>query len=425
MPKLTETQDRIIEIVLIVLFFLLLRNANPMPPSDDLRALWMAGRFFEEGADGIYATSGDYFRMVPPDLWITTFIAEGTERPSYPFIYPPLWAWLMHQIVAITSFEQFSSLMAIINAAAVVGCFYLASRMARDHMSRSAYMGVVMFIIFSLGCLVVDLPLHENQPQILVTFFVLLGVERDRAGHPWAGGAAMGLAAAIKLYPVIFAILWLAAGRRQSVAAFAIFGGALGLLSLFAGGWPLHLVFLTETHAISSSVLITFANVTMETIFAAFFVARENTELVTTLATGGETTWRVFAKPPLWQIVSTLIQITTVAALIFYAIRTKLADPLVWPVIFVVLAWVLPLSWIYHYLTAFVFLPALIDRFGWKKGFYVLYLPVLVTSSGFLAVMLPLDWGRIVVYPIVGLGMVSLAVAFLWATRTSPVKPPL
>lgn len=425
MPKLTETQDRILEIVLIVLFFLLLRNANPMPPSDDLRALWMAGRFFDEGAAGIYAASGDYFRMVPPDLWISTFIAEGTERPSYPFIYPPLWAWLMHQIVAVTSFEQFSSVMAVINAAAVVGCFYLASRMARDPLPRTAYLGVVIFIIFSLGCLVVALPLQENQPQILVSFLVLLGIERDRAGHPWAGGAAMGLAAAIKLYPVIFAILWLAAGRKQTVAAFAIFGGALGLLSLLVGGWSLHLVFLTETRAIASSVLITFANVTMESIIAAFFVARENTELVSTFATGGETNWRVFAKPPLWQLVSTLIQITTVAALIVYAKRTKLADPLAWPVIFVALAWVLPLSWIYHYLTAFAFLPALIARFGWIRGFCLLFLPVLVTSSELFAALVLYDWGRTAIYPFVGLGMIWLAIAFLWATRTSPVKPPL
>jgi len=423
MPKLTETQDRLIEIALLLLFFVLIRLANPMPPSDDLRALWMAGRFFETGP--IYATTGDYFRMVPPALWIETYIAEGTQRAAYPFIYPPIWAWIMHQLVNVTTFDTFANVMATINAAAMCGCFYLASKMARGSMPRTTYLAVVLFFVFALGCLVIKLPLNENQPQILVSFLVLLAIERDRAGHPWAGGAAMALAAAIKLYPVIFAILWLASGRKHSVTAFAVVGCGLGLLSLFVGGWDQHIAFLSEVRAISSSAVITFPNVTMDSLLAVLLIDRASTELITTEITGGESSWRIYAKPVLWQMANTILYITVIAALIVYAIRTKLADPLVWPVIFVALAWVLPLSWLYHYLPAFAFLPALIARLGWKHGAYAMSVPVLVTSTAFLVFILSLPAGRIIAYPIMSGAMIWIALAFLLAMRRSSHEPPL
>jgi len=82
----------------------LIRLENPLPPSDDLRAFWMAGLFFDGEAGSIYASSGDYCRMVPPDSWIIPFLNEGVERAAYPFIYPPLWAWIRHHVVTWTNF---------------------------------------------------------------------------------------------------------------------------------------------------------------------------------------------------------------------------------------------------------------------------------------------------------------------------------
>ncbi len=425
MPKLSETQDRLIEVALLVLFFVLIRLANPMPPSDDLRALWMAGRFFDGEASSIYAITGDYFRMVPPDAWISTYLSEGIERAAYPFIYPPLWAWIMQHVVTWTTFETFRDIVAVLNALMICGCFYLASKMAREAMSRTAFMAVSLFLVFALGCLVVIVPLNENQPQIIVSFLVLLGIERDRAGHPWAGGAVMALAAAIKLYPVIFAVLWLAAGRKQTVFSFAIFGTALGLASLIVAGWPLHAAFLSEVRAISSTALVTFANVTMDTLIAVILIGPEAAEIVTTQITGGETSWLIFTKSALWQGIDLVVQLTTVGLLIVLALKSRLSDPLVWPVIFISLAWVLPLSWLYHYLTAFVFLPALIARLGSKRGIYAMSVPVVVTSTTFLILVQSLPAGQTFAYPLMSGAMIWMALAFLWAKRQSAPKPPL
>jgi alpha-1,2-mannosyltransferase len=235
----------------------------------------------------------------------------------------------------------------------------------------------------------------------------------------------MALAAAIKLYPVIFALLWLAAGRKQSVVRFAILGGALGLVSLAVGGWPQHAAFLSELHAISSSAVITFPNVTMDSLLAVLLIDPASTELITTEATGGKTSWRIFAKPALWQGMNVIVQLTTISLLTVFSIRTRLADPLVWPVIFVALAWVLPLSWLYHYLTAFAFLPALVARLGWKRGIYAMSVPALVTSTAFFVLTLSLPAGKIIAYSVMSGAMVWMGLVLLWTIRQSAWKPPL
>ena len=131
----------------------------------------------------------------------------------------------------------------------------------------------------------------------------------------------------------------------------AVFGGALGLVSLAVDRRPQHATFLSELHAISSSAHIRYPNVTMDSLLAVLLVSPASTELITTEATGGETSWRIFAKTALWQGMNVIVKLKTSSLLTVLAIRTRLADPLVWPGIFVALAWVLPLSWLYHYLT--------------------------------------------------------------------------
>ena len=89
----------------------------------------------------------------------------------------------MHHVVTWTNFDTFRGIMAIVNVLMMCGCLYLASKMARGIMTRTAFMAVTLFLAFVLGCLVIELPLNENQPQIVVSFLVLLGIERDRVGH--------------------------------------------------------------------------------------------------------------------------------------------------------------------------------------------------------------------------------------------------
>ena len=417
MLKLTDTQDRVVEFVLLIAFFLMIRTLYAVPPSDDLRALWMAGRFFSEGADSVYAISDGVFRMTPPPIWIETYIAEGIERPAYPFIYPPLWAWAVSQLTNVMTFETFRGAFAILNAAAMCGCFYLASRMARGALPRTAYMAISLLLVLGLGSMVAVLPLSENQPQILVSFLILLAIERDRAGRPWIGGACMAVAAALKLYPVLFAIFWLAAGKKHAPAAFTLVGATLGLASLAVGGWGMHLIFLSEVSAISNNVLVLMPNVTLDVLVASLTLDLPNLPRVSTEATGGITSWSVFTKPVWWTIMNTALQATVVGLCVVHVIRNGLEDVAIWPVIFVALAYVLPLSWIYHYLPAFAFLPALVSRLGWRAGTYVAFIPAITTSSAFFLFLNAYPAAKIASTFVLSVGVLTIAAGFLWALR--------
>jgi uncharacterized membrane protein len=58
--------------------------------------------------------------------------------------------------------------------------------------------------------------LSLGQPQLLVIFLILLGFERYIAGRDTTAGVLLGLAAAIKVTPIILAVFfWLTAAGEQ------------------------------------------------------------------------------------------------------------------------------------------------------------------------------------------------------------------
>jgi alpha-1,2-mannosyltransferase len=346
-------------------------------PSDDLRSVWLAGQYFDSGPAGVYAGSLSTFNMAPPDLWIDAVVAQDVSRPVYPFIYPPLWAWAAELVTGAVSFDQFKFISTVINAALVSVSLLLACRITNS--AESATVFIVVGLVICATSIVVLLPMEQNQPQILVSFLILLAIERERSGYQLLGGLALALAAAIKLYPAIFAIFWLCAGRRTAFASFTISGAILGLISVYVAGWPLHRAFLHEISTISSTVLFSAANFSFDPLIAYLFVGQSNMTEITSEVTGGTTNWHVYQKSTLWNIASIAAQLAGVALLGVLSWRTRLKDPLFWPVAILVVSWFSPLSWLYHYLTAFFFLPVLLLRFGVAIG-TLLVLAVLVPT---------------------------------------------
>ncbi|MEL7345694.1 MAG: glycosyltransferase family 87 protein, partial [Pseudomonadota bacterium] len=183
------------------------RHAGSMSP--DLLASWMAGLNFARGAmDEVYFASTGLFTMRPPETWVTELHASGYDGAIYPFIYPPLWAWAMSKMTAITSFETLVFIGNLINPLLIMGSILLAARMAARHLSSLHFL---LIGIVALGSSVIAVvALEQNQPQILVSFLLVLAAERTRGGDPRTAGIALALAASIKLYPAVFAIIWLA-----------------------------------------------------------------------------------------------------------------------------------------------------------------------------------------------------------------------
>lgn len=340
--------------------------------------MWLAGTFFGDGLAPaqVYAGSNGVFTMEPPRLWIDHVLDQGLETPVYPFIYPPLWAWVAAQLVPLAPFETAKAVATAVNLALLMSMPLLAMRIAKPRISGTAFL-LLSFPLFAFTFPFL-LPLEENQPQILVSFLVLLGVERARSGAPVVGGMAMAVAASIKLYPVIFALLWLLGGERRATVSFALAGGALGGLSIAVAGWPMHAAFLNEIAAISRSALYSAASYSFDPLIAKLAFPNELVRFTTT-ETGGESHWKVMVKTPEWRMLSIGLFASALTLLGWIARKTGMSSPFFWPAAFLLVALVSPLTWVYHLIPALVFIPALFGRFAG--------LPILVLYMIFVVLM--------------------------------------
>lgn len=312
-------------------------------PSPDLLATWLAGDFFASGQfDQIYPKDTTVYSMVPPSQWWPLLQAQGYSGPVFPFVYPPLWAALAAPLTAVASFGSIQLVAQVVNPVLLALSVYLAARLLRTRLPDWIFVAIGLALLhFSLIGIVA---LEQDQPQILVSFLIILGLERGAAGRPWVAGAAMALAAAIKLYPLFFAVVWLLRGQHKAALSFALFGGLLAGLSVALAGWPLHVAFLNEVRVISATAFSNKIVFSIDPMIARIFMA-DHLRFIPAIddPTYG---WHVMQKSTLWRGLS-------LAALLASALAaSRIKSPLVWPILAILIGLFSPLSWGYHYITA-------------------------------------------------------------------------
>lgn len=388
--------------------------------SPDLMATWLAGHFYDLGAlDQIYPPDTDLYTMLPPSDWWPYLQSQGHDGSVFPFVYPPLWAVLASWVTPYAGIDTFQMAASVLNPLMMVWMFVFAARaigLPPNAQLTALGLGLIMTILTLPGAVA----LEQNQPQILVSFLLVLAIERDRAGAAKTAGAVLALAAAIKLYPAIIALLWLATGRYRAVRAFLLAGGALGLASLALAGWPLHADFLHQIGVIKNSALVTFFTYGIDSSIAQIFASdglvfiagldnAPDSELV-----GG---WTVLAKGALWSNLSTLGLIVLTVAGAAYLRKAAGNVALVYAAFLVGVALLSPLSWGYHYLPALAFLPTLPLILGPRIGgaaVLAVVLPISIPSLEPLSAI-PFDG----LFPQIAgtLSMVGLGVILLLASR--------
>ncbi len=412
----TATRSRTLSAILLlaVAYWFALAVLIGESTSADLRAVWLAGHFFSEDDPAlVYRMSEGLFTMEPPDAWITKTLEDGLSMSVFPFVYPPLWAWITAQITNWVSYGDFLVTVTMLNRLLIPACFFLAWRILKPDMSLVRFLTVGLFLTSLLWAFTI--PLHTGQYQILVSFLILLAIERERAGSPIAAGAALALAASLKIYPLFFALLWLAMRNMRAVLAFAGFGGVLGLVSLAVAPWSFHAAFLNELSVISASYLISGANTSFGPLFAAATIPLSEMQTFTTAASGGTGFWDVGLKAPLARGIELVLFIATITSLCVMAFVTRMRDPVLWGVAAFAISWIAPLSWLYHYMTFLVFTPILIDRLGWRGGFLLVLCvaPFSVTVRNTMGHLQPDGMNDLVVSATTSAGMIALALSLL------------
>lgn len=247
-----------------IIAWLLLRHQWAL----DLTALYFAAQFWHSGQpDLIYLPGASVFIGTPPPEYLALFTAQtglpASEARLTPYLYPPLWAAALAPLAARVSAITFFDIFQIANLAALAGTIWLAFRFARP-----PGIGFLPWAALSLGLFGFTgagaVGLWFGQPQIIASFLVMLSAWALAARHDIGAGAALALAAAIKLSPALLVVWFIMERRWRALAAFALVGAALGGLSIAVAGWPLHAEMLAKIRAIDSHILVSRIVVSLE-----------------------------------------------------------------------------------------------------------------------------------------------------------------
>lgn len=385
--------------------------------SADLFALWLAGEFMAMGRlDQIYPANTVMFDMTTPsDWWAYVSETDPTAR-IFPYLYPPIWAKLVSWMTQVTTFETFDTVMTIVHQALIIASIYLAAKMC-------GLKGTVLFgfIALTYGALAFTFPLgiaiEENQPQIIVSFLIVWAFERAHFGHYRTAGVVLAFAAAIKLYPLLFVVIFVARRQWSAVGAFAVAGALLGGTSILMTGWDLHAEYLRLISLVSKSVIVNNFTFSFDSVFARTFMLDALTEVRQPRSVDGSEFWGAIAKFPLLLAVSSVAQIAAIVISFRLAAQNK-DSALVVPIVAVLFAVLSPLSWCYTYMTALVFAGALPLKLG-RPGLYL----VLLSTVFFLPSMEPFTTGTAYggpnLFQTVGTGIMAvLGIAFWIANRS-------
>ena len=396
--------------------------------SADYRALWLAGDAVASGRpDLVYPAVGRVFAMQVPPEWVGRMAAQGYTDNVYPFIYPPLWAFVMAKVNAVLPLGLQLAMVSLVNPLLVGIGLVLAHRVAAPGMNRLAFVaaGLALLYVSAMG----SMALYQNQPEILVATLTVLAIERSERGRgpgaQWTAGAVLALAAALKLFPAFLALVWLMQGRRRALAGFALAGAALGGLSLAVAGWPLHAEFLALTRVISDTTMLTDVNYNLAATIAQVGFPHSLHFVVNSAADPGRAGagWFVALLP---QALMWGLKLAMLAVLLgggwWLRRATDSARAAIWPAVILFAHLFGPLAWSYHYLAAALFMPMLLERFGLRRG-ALLAAVALATDSG-LGIALRSVGPLILFSQIMGVaGVVLLGAAFVLAAGRPGSRP--
>ena len=247
-----------------VSFFLWICWGNWAP---DISALYMAAHFFAEGRpELIYAAPDGFFGPDIPVEWLQVMSGFGLqEQQALPYVYPPLWAAVLAPLADGMHPVAFSNLFYLIHVPALIGTILLGYRIiAPDNISLTSW--VLMSAAICWLSFIPLFALYHNQPQILVVFLIFVSMERHLSQRPFAAGCALALAAAIKVTPAAFALVFLLNRDWRALITFTAAGAGFVLVSAALAGIDLHLDYIARVAALSETIGGLNVNWTLESL---------------------------------------------------------------------------------------------------------------------------------------------------------------
>lgn len=237
----------------------------------DLSAIYFAAYSFGIGEyDLLYLAEPGFFGSSASLEWEVMAADFGfPKKPVLPYIYAPIWAAVLAPLALAMPPAVFFDVFLIVHALACAGSVFLAWRIAAPTGVSLTVWSIVSYVIITTAA-PFEIGFWLNQPQFVVTFLVLLAFDRYRVGAFWAAGIALGLAAAIKITPAVFVVIFLMDRNWKPAIATVLAGGAMLALSFAVAGVDLHVAFLEQLNRASSNMVLTKINFSLEGVIASW-----------------------------------------------------------------------------------------------------------------------------------------------------------
>ena len=304
---------------------------------------------------------------------------------------------------------------------------WLAWRASGSRLAVSGYVAIIL-IVFAFT-LLGTVALTQNQPQILVSFLLVLTIERARAGADFTAGAVLALSASLKLYPALFFLLLLLQGRWRACLGFLAIGAALALASLMLAGWPLHRAFLAVSAAMSRTIMLTPFSFGLDQLVAQVVAPDTFTRHFPAFASTPDllsASWFTQKKSVIWQAFAyaALLLLLVIAGRSLRRAATPQKEAALWAFVLATSALLLPVGWVYYFIPAVAFLPILVDRFGLRAAVLVMATILAPVSLPGLMLLATFENAWFLI-PVFGcLSMAALALAFGVAPFRPCAAPP-
>lgn len=213
----------VLAVLIVVLLFNVLEYIATYTIKGDYRAYYVGGMAIREGLS----------LQDRPEL--LSFAREhGVPKKFPPLNYPPFW-YLCCLIPSYLDLDNFYVLITIINHLLLGAIIYLGLKILNPDRKEYAIYVLLLSNLF-LSSLPLRWTMYDGQTNLLITFLLLLFIYLYERGDDSLGGLFLGLAAGIKLFPLVV-ILPLLTLRRFTIIGISVvtFGTTVLFSALFVG----------------------------------------------------------------------------------------------------------------------------------------------------------------------------------------------
>lgn len=223
--------------------------------SGDWGSLWIAGLLVRDNnREYLYQIDDQDFALPKGDVWFDTIANSDVSSMPHPFVHVPFVADVMSIFVRIMSFDTSVYFLTALSGWALVVLVVSAWFLWFEEEIPAFVLLVGMLLVWVSTSFQSSLYLGQTSPLIFAG--VAYGLAAARI-QPIRAGIALGLAASVKLTPVILVVicLFFPRTRRAGIMAMGV-GISIVSYSIVVAGWEVFMTWRETLQNINAAVLV-------------------------------------------------------------------------------------------------------------------------------------------------------------------------